>query len=1063
MSFSIVDNTLFINDFNEPIPRELQNKVEKVIIKNGIKSIPCAYFKKIKNIKSVSLPNTLETIENEAFKGCASLTQINLHNVQFIGDEAFVGANLESIVLTNARELGKGAFSICQNLKNVELGNRLLSISEDCFLSSHLLKTINLPKSVKTIGDQAFQNSGVQSINLEGVEKIGIRAFSQCKDLKTVELADAVKLQAEAFKASGLVYLELNIEDIPTGCFANCTHLENIKLSNTKYIRFSAFENSGLKELNLPNTVVSLGNEICRGCRGLKSIHIPCKEIPIGAFMDCPALTKVTGNVEQIFDFAFQNCGALIGLDLPNLKIINRQAFMNCATLRYVDFDKLRNIGVGAFSGCKNLGKGDIIDLSNCKLGDECFKDCWGINGVVLPANDVPMSIFKDCKSLEFVKMPEGVGEIGSSAFSGCQKLTNIHLPSTVYLMGNSVFMACYKLSQINIPDNVREIPQYAFSHCESLESISLPENLQSILCGAFYQSGIKEVELPPYLSSIEFWAFYGCKNLQSIDIPQVESLADTAFCECDNLKEIKLPIKIRLNDVNSDKDVSYLSESFYKNSNVKSLILYDEKNEYKFNINDNEKFKDVFPISCSGEIYLCATTNHAVYIKSKNFEKVISNEQIQKYEHSNLIIGDVIGLDAMHMAKRLKNFLRYEIYLQKCNIPSKSDDIIISQALQEKQYPQFLEYREYWQKALNKYIPQEFNDKLTYFNLCYALGLFMSDEKHRINVLNFLNKDFVNDEFITPSNIGDKLDGIKLKDMPNIKLLNFFKQYYKQLEKDNNASTLVYAINNFDEISKMLPRVTADDLKKYMSEGSYSNIEKGSEMLARLASVAGYNQYQFETLQQLFKQSQQQPSNIFERIESRQAQIQAQEVRVAKELLDTVDDEFTFEWLDKHSEYNLLLGEICKCCAKIGAPGAGIMQASAIDKHVQNLVVREKGGDYIGKATIYVNPRRQYAVINNFIVKEKYRKGERAQGVFDAFMRGIKAFVAEYNSNNEEAPLLDVTVGMANNKLERLVKQNLKKSAILYQGANFVGYPGDGVREQYVVYSASQNMNVEK
>ncbi len=90
------------------------------------------------DIKSVSLPNGLTSIGDNAFSGCSGLTSITLpDSVTSIGEWAFLG---------------------CENLKTINLGNSLEYIGWDAFRNCTSLKSITIPSSVKKIGNGGKSN-----------------------------------------------------------------------------------------------------------------------------------------------------------------------------------------------------------------------------------------------------------------------------------------------------------------------------------------------------------------------------------------------------------------------------------------------------------------------------------------------------------------------------------------------------------------------------------------------------------------------------------------------------------------------------------------------------------------------------------------------------------------------------------------------------------------------------------------------------------------------------------------------------------------------------------------
>lgn len=113
---------------------------------------------------SVSLPETLTAIGNNAF----SLSQ-----------------NLKSITLPNSlKTIGKGAFASCRilGLESVSLPETLTEISDYAFSYCTCLPSITLPETLTAIGSYAFEGcKGLTEINLpDGINRIGNGAFSEC-------------------------------------------------------------------------------------------------------------------------------------------------------------------------------------------------------------------------------------------------------------------------------------------------------------------------------------------------------------------------------------------------------------------------------------------------------------------------------------------------------------------------------------------------------------------------------------------------------------------------------------------------------------------------------------------------------------------------------------------------------------------------------------------------------------------------------------------------------------------------------------------------------------------
>ncbi|MDE6241399.1 MAG: leucine-rich repeat domain-containing protein [Anaeroplasmataceae bacterium] len=95
--------------------------VEEIIITDGVR-IPNYMFQNNQRLKSVILPDSLETIGHNAFSGCTNLESIIIpDNVLAISQSCFSGCTyFESVVLSeNIKYIYDNAFSSCGRLKNV--------------------------------------------------------------------------------------------------------------------------------------------------------------------------------------------------------------------------------------------------------------------------------------------------------------------------------------------------------------------------------------------------------------------------------------------------------------------------------------------------------------------------------------------------------------------------------------------------------------------------------------------------------------------------------------------------------------------------------------------------------------------------------------------------------------------------------------------------------------------------------------------------------------------------------------------------------------------------------
>ena len=125
-------------------------------------------------------------------------------------------------------------------MATVDYGTKVETIGDGAFWSTGALKKFFFKGSVKTLGANAFQESGLTCVHLKGDMTIGKEAFMKCASLKYVE-----------FPATSLATQPLTY--VAEGMFAGCTSLPFITLPTTvTEIKTKAFDGcSSLKYVNI--------------------------------------------------------------------------------------------------------------------------------------------------------------------------------------------------------------------------------------------------------------------------------------------------------------------------------------------------------------------------------------------------------------------------------------------------------------------------------------------------------------------------------------------------------------------------------------------------------------------------------------------------------------------------------------------------------------------------------------------------------------------------------------------------------------------------------------------
>ena len=198
----------------------------------------------------------------------------------------------------------------------------------------------------------------------------------------------------------------------------------------------------------------------------------PVTSIGVYAFWNCRSLTKVTipEGVTSIGDCAFQSCISLTEVNIPkSVETIGDEAFETCDSLTEVTIPEgVTSIGVYAFQFCNSLPEVTIPE-GVTSIGDGAFHGC---------------------RSLTEVTISEGVTSIGETTFAGCRSLTEVTIPKSVTSIGDCAFQSCSSLTKATIPEGVTSIRGSVFEDCSSLREVTIPKSVTSIESHAFYNCG---------------------------------------------------------------------------------------------------------------------------------------------------------------------------------------------------------------------------------------------------------------------------------------------------------------------------------------------------------------------------------------------------------------------------------------------------------------------------------------------------------------------------------------------------------------------------------------------
>jgi len=314
------------------------------------------------------IPSFVEELASFSFHSCVNLQSITIPNtLTTVSDGAFRYAQFQSIIV----ESGHGSY--------IDIDGVLFSKDEKTLVQYPIGRVTpdvyNAPESVENLGASAFTGSSLREIHLPNkITALSSSIFRLCVSLETI---------------TGLE----NVVTLGSQVFDGCRSLKNIELSeNLISIGNQAFrdcDNLFSGNVEIPKTVTTIGNAAFSGCLGIESFSIEGGNNTSLSTDESGALFSTSP--KRLIQYPPANKQESYSLP-DDIVVIDRQAFQGAKIGELTLSEDLTTINANAFDGSDI----DVIifnsDTPPTTLGNSAF---YGVSGdiVVMTSSKDPAVI----------------------------------------------------------------------------------------------------------------------------------------------------------------------------------------------------------------------------------------------------------------------------------------------------------------------------------------------------------------------------------------------------------------------------------------------------------------------------------------------------------------------------------------------------------------------------------------------------------------------------------------------------------------------------------------------
>lgn len=273
-AYIMENGALYTADKQTMIYCSIKGNETEFVVPEGVRVICKHTFFLCDRFEKITLPRSLEKMENNPFSGCSKLELINNSNAYFIKDDVIYNGFKTSVVGT-LNKIRSERLVLLEGIK---------TINRNSFWNCKGIKTIVFPESLVDIGYNPFV--GCSNIHFESntpYYKV-VDGILFNKDMSKI-------VCYPSWKAVGHIKLPDSVITLERGAFSGCNKMTSIDLHNVNIVNKSCFTNcTSLECLYCSDLITYIGEWAFAYCSSLKKVSVfKGTIIDNNAFSNCPA------------------------------------------------------------------------------------------------------------------------------------------------------------------------------------------------------------------------------------------------------------------------------------------------------------------------------------------------------------------------------------------------------------------------------------------------------------------------------------------------------------------------------------------------------------------------------------------------------------------------------------------------------------------------------------------------------------------------------------------------------------------------------------------------------